>query len=320
MQAYSPQLARAFALWEAGRTAESILAFTQLAAQNDPVALATLGELKWRGGVMPQDSAQGRELFRRAGEAGHAPSAAIATNLLASGIAGPRDWPAALERLRKEGRTDARRRQALSLLDKMKLTKNGDPKSLPAGERVSESPEVTVYRGLFSAAECDYLRQMAEPGYQPSFVYDSAGRPLRDTIRTSDGSTIHWQIEDPAVHALNRRLAATSGTGYDQGESLQILRYRPGEQYHPHFDYVEDSDNQRILTALVYLNQDYEGGETCFVKTGLKVKGRKGDAVVFRNAAPDGRIDPLAEHAGLPVTSGIKYLASRWICERRWVP
>lgn len=316
----NPLLARAFALSEAGRNAEAVIIVNQLAAQNDPEALYTLAEMTWRGGMVPQDPVKGRDLYRRAAAAGHAGAGAVYTNLLASGVAGERDWPQALLRLREEGRRDPRRKQMLALIEKMKLTAGGDPNALPPGQRLSDSPEVTLFPRLFSAAECDYLRQLAEPGYQPSVVYDSMRRLVRDPIRTSDGSTIHWMIEDPVVHALNRRLAAASGTQYDQGEAVQILRYRPGQQYHPHLDFAAASDNQRLLTALAYLNHDYKGGETCFIRTGLKVKGRKGDALVFRNAGADRRPDPMSEHAGLPVTTGIKYLASRWIRERRWIP
>ena len=71
-----------------------------------------------------------------------------------------------------------------------------------------------------------------------------------------------------------------------------------------------------MMTALIYLNDDYEGGETAFTKTGLKVKGRNGDAHRVPEPGPDGKLDPLSEHAGLPVTRGTKYLASRWIREQ----
>jgi prolyl 4-hydroxylase len=320
MRPRHPLLARAFALSEAGRNAEAVVLINQLAAQNEPDALFTLAEMIWRGGMVPQDPVRGRELYRRAGEAGHAGGAIAYTNLLGSGVAGPRDWPGALARLREEARRDPGRRPILSLIEKMKLTAGGDPEAPPQGEQLSASPEVTSFPRLFTAAECEFLRQIAEARYEPSIVFDEARRPVRDTIRTSDGSTIHWLIEDPAVHALNRRLAAASGTSFDRGEALQILRYRPGQQYRPHLDFVQSSDNQRMMTALVYLNHDYEGGETCFVKTGLKVKGRKGDGLVFRSAAPDRRPDPLSEHAGLPVTKGTKFLASRWIREHKWVP
>jgi prolyl 4-hydroxylase len=315
-----PQVVHALQLLGAGRGPEAVLLINQLAAQNEPFALASLAELTWRGGLVPQDPARGRELYRRAAEQGHRIATTITTNLLATGVAGHRDWRLALGRLREEARSDPKRRAMLTLIDKMSLTDEGDPAALPAAEPLSTAPQVTRYPRLFSAAECDYLRQAAEPGYMPSTVYDSQRRLVRDPIRTSDGSTLHWLIEDPAVHVLNRRLAAASGTVFDQGEALQILRYQPGQQYRPHLDFTQTSENVRVLTALAYLNHDYDGGETTFVKTGLRIKGRKGDGIVFRNALADNRPDPLSEHAGLPVTKGTKYLASRWIRERRWIP
>lgn len=315
-----PELVRAFALSREGRNAEAVLIINQLAARDEPFALATLAEMKWRGGMVPQDLPAARALYRRAGERGHQIAGAVWTNLLASGVAGERDWPAALRRLRAEAKSDPKRRAALSLIEKMALDEAGDPANVPEGEPLSAQPEVSAFPGLFSKAECDYLRAAAEPGYAPSMVRDAQQRTVRDPIRTSDGSTFHWLIEDPAIHALNRRLAAVSGSAFEQGEALQILRYHPGQQYRPHLDFTRTGDNVRLLTALVYLNGDYEGGATRFVKTGLEVKGRRGDAIVFRSALPDRSPDPLSEHAGLPVTKGIKYLASRWIRERRWIP
>lgn len=319
MAPYSPLLGRAFSLLEAGRKAEGMLIVNQLATQGDPEAMFTLALLKWRGDTVPQDLPRARELFRRAAEAGHPIAIGAHTNLLASGIAGTRDWRAALQRLRREARSDARRKGMLSLIEKMDITAVGDPTSSVDGQLLSESPEVTLFPHAFSSAECDYLVRVAEPSYQPSMVDDGQGGQVRDPIRTSDGSPIHWLLEDPAVHALNRRLAAISGTSYEQGEPLQILRYRPGEQYHPHVDWLGE-ENQRVQTALIYLNEGYEGGETLFVKTGLQVKGRKGDALVFRSSGEDRQLDPLSEHAGLPVTRGTKYIASRWIRERRHIP
>ena len=134
------------------------------------------------------------------------------------------------------------------------------------------------------------------------------GREVRDPIRTSDGAVIHWLIEDPAVHALNRRLAAASGTAFEQGEATLILRYKGGQEYKPHFDFVRSEHNQRFKTVLVYLNHDYKGGETVFPEIGLKVKGHKGDALIFTSALPDRTVDPLSKHAGTPVKGGVKYL------------
>lgn len=315
-----PLLHQAIQLSMNGRNAEAVMIITRMVSENHPQAMAMLAEMKWRGGVVAQDPAAGRELWRRASELGHSGSAAITTNLMANGVAGPRDWPAALVRLRGEARKDETRKRALALIEKMALTDNGDPARAFDTEVLSKRPDVRRIERLFTAAECDHLRQLADPDYEPSVVNDAAGRQMRDPIRTSDGATIHWMIEDPAVHALNRRLAAASGTAYDQGEATLILRYKSGQEYKPHFDFVRSEQNQRFKTVLVYLNHDYKGGETAFPEIGLNVKGRKGDALIFTSALPDRSVDPLSKHAGMPVSGGIKYLCTKWIREKRWVP
>jgi prolyl 4-hydroxylase len=111
-----------------------------------------------------------------------------------------------------------------------------------------------------------------------------------------------------------------SGTAPEWGEPLQVLRYRPGQEFKPHRDCTDDVANQRVWTMLVYLNDGYAGGETEFLETGLKVRGGTGDGLLFRNADEAGRPDMRTLHAGLPVTSGEKLLASRWIRQKRFGP
>jgi prolyl 4-hydroxylase len=298
--------------------AEALAIVQHHADAGDADALFTLGDMYWRGVGVAQDLFRGRELFGRASDAGQPMAVRAYTNLLSSGIAGPRDWTEGLARLEQEARTDALRARMLSVIRAMRIDRNGDPLDVPAPEQLSEEPGVWLFRSAFSPPECDFLTVLAEPTYERSLVKID-GKDVPDPIRTSDGSPIHWLIEDPATHAITRRLAALTGTSVEQGEPLYILRYRPGQQYHPHVDWLGEP-NRRILTALTYLNDDYEGGETLFVETGLKVRGRKGDTLVFRNIGRDGSFDPLAKHAGLPITGGTKYLASRWIREARHTP
>lgn len=317
LQATAP-LTEAFSLWRAGRAAEALAIIQQRAAASEPDALFALADMYWRGVGVEQDLARGRELFDTASEAGQPMARRAYTNLLSSGIAGPRDWSRALTRLEHEARTDGLRARMLSLIRAMRIDPNGDPLGVLAPEQLSEEPGVWLFQSAFTPVECDFLILLAEPTYERSLVKID-GEDVPDPIRTSDGAAIHWLIEDPATHAINRRLAALSRTTVEQGEPLYILRYRPGQQYHPHVDWLAEP-NRRVLTALTYLNDDYEGGETLFVKTGLKVRGRKGDTLLFRDVGRDGNFDPLSEHAGLPVTGGTKYLASRWIREGRHTP
>jgi prolyl 4-hydroxylase len=306
---------RAEALAAAGRPREAFELLTSPDAAIDPEALSSLAYWRLSGQIVRRDLPAARDLFRRAAEAGQQEAARIHAAFVGNGTGGPSDWASALRLLQQNAYPGAA--AELALIEKMRLGASGDPLDLPAGETLSDRPWVATLPGLFSAAECDFLVAEASPWLHPSLVIDPrTGAQLRNPIRTSDSMSFAYVQEVPAVHALNRRLAAATGTDVRQGEALQVLRYRPGQEYRPHMDAVAGEPNQRILTALVYLNEDYEGGETLFLRTGLEFKGGKGDALVFRNALPDGRADEMAQHAGLPVGAGEKLIASRWIRAR----
>ncbi len=319
MSTNQPELDQALRLFSAGQRDHAVRMIEGMILRGAPEAMLLLGKMKW-GGHITQDPIAARALFERAGAAGSLEGTIAATNLLASGVAGGRNWIAALDRLKQEALRDPARKAALDCVNSMMLDAAGDPVSTPEAEMASEQPWVALYRGLFTVAECDYILKVAAPGYQPSMVYNVQRQLVRDPIRSSDGSVLHWLIEDLAIHALNRRIAAITGLPAENGEAAQVLRYKPGQEYKPHHDFVRAAANQRTVTALVWLNDGYDGGETAFLRTGLKVKGRMGDCVVFRNTLPNRSLDPLTEHAGLPVKRGTKLLYNRWIREARWQP
>ncbi len=316
----SAALARVAALAQAGRTSEALEGLHALGALADPEALVSLGDLYWHGRAVEQDYLRARDFVRRGSDAGHPLGRTVFTNLQANGVAGARDWVGALGRLAEEARTDPVRARALSLIQAMDLDAAGEPRGITEGEALSEQLLVTIHRRLLTPAECAYIAGLAEPRHRRSTVIEADGREVAHPIRSSDGAQLHWLIEDPAVHAINRRLAAASCTAFDQAEPMYVLRYQPGQQYASHLDALPGLENQRFRTALVYLNDDYAGGETAFPLLGLKVKGAVGDVLVFDNTDAEGRAHPLSQHAGLPVTSGVKRLASRWIRARRHTP
>lgn len=273
------------------------------------------------GQIVPRDLAKSREYFRLAGEAGHQRARSIYIALLSNGTGGPPDWKGALRLLATLATPDEDAAKQMALLERMAIDDAGKPQALPSPERLSDAPDVSLFRQLLTAEECRYLIERSQPRFQPSVIVDPASGQLRPhPVRTSENAFFPWIDETPVIHAINRRIAAASGTEVHAGEPLQILRYQPGQEYRPHHDALPHTDNQRILTMLVYLSDRYEGGETLFLSTGLKVKGEIGDALLFRNADAQGRPDPLAQHAGLPVTAGEKLLASRWIHENRFGP
>ena len=270
------------------------------------------------GQLLPRDLGRARTFYERAAELGHDQARMIALSWLAGGTGGPADWPAAIGRLRRLAGTSRQAETETALIEKMELTGDGYPATPPLGETISEAPFARCFRGFASPEECDYLIDFAKPHLQPAVVGNPAisGELLRHQVRTCQSMGFPLLGESPFIHAINRRIAAASGTDVRCGEPTQIFKYAPGEEFKPHLDSSSDFPNQRTWTFLVYLNDDYEGGETRFLVSGLEFKGRRGDALVFSNVDAAGNPDPASEHAGLPVTKGTKWLLSRWIRAR----
>jgi len=87
-------------------------------------------------------------------------------------------------------------------------------------------------------------------------------------------------------------------------ESVNVNRYLPGQQYHAHAD--ANGQSTRVISALVYLNDDFTGGETEFIHFGEKVQPKAGRLVIFPS-------NYAYAHAALPPTQGIKYSAAFWM-------
>lgn len=280
-------------------------------------ALVTASQWRVFGTIVPRDLPDARRLLAKASEAGSIDGVRWHAFFLAAGVGGPANWTAAVAELRKIAPLDHRIERQLTLITRASIDAVGRSTRTLDVRRLSVAPEVWACDDFAATDECDYLATLASASFQPSLVVDPVtGGMIPNPVRRSDGMMFSVFDEDLVVNALNRRMAALSGTDFRQGEALQVLRYSPGGEYRAHLDAVPHTDNQRIATVLVYLSDDYDGGETQFVATGLRYKGRKGAALLFRNVLPNGELDPAALHAGLPVTRGTKLLASRWIRAR----
>lgn len=312
----NPELTRAVELSASGDNEAALALVQNLVKQGDPDALYTFADMHWHGALVECDWGKAVNHFTAAEQAGSEQAGHVVTNLMANGVAGARDWPTAIKRLSREASGNEQRASVLRLVEAMDLDDSGDPAVLPKGEQFLASPDVQVFEKLFTPAECQHLCALAHPMLAPSLVTGANLEQIPDPIRTSDCAPINDLIEDPAVTALNRRLAVISQSEHACGEPLLILRYQFGQHYLHHLDALPGLTNQRVKTALVYLNDGYEGGHTAFPAADQVFRGATGDAIVFRNTLDDGRPDQQSIHAGLPVLAGEKFLASRWIRER----
>lgn len=304
-------------LLASGRTREAVALIEQAAMSGNADAMFRRAVWKLTGSPIPRDLPGARALLHRATLVGHGDAALIEIALTANGSGGAVDWAGARTLLEKAAETNPVATAQLQLLETMELTNDGAPIDPPRAKTIGHNPGVRHITQLFTQDECLHVAQCAADMLQPATVVDPrTGNNVANPVRTSDGAVIGPTRETLVVQALNRRLAAVTGTDWRQGEALSVLRYRPGQQFWPHVDALPATGNQRIRTVLVYLNDGFSGGSTFFLNNALRVMPRTGDAVIFDNVRPDGAVDPATQHAGEPVTSGVKWLATRWIRAR----
>lgn len=290
-----------------------LAAVRRAAESGDGAALLELARLYLSGRHVPRDLPRSRAYFARAAEAGQRTAIEVYRAFVANGTGGAPDWSTALGLLEADkGNPDAVKQ--LALIRAMDLDAQGYPRTKPAAETISTRPRIVLMRNLLTDAEAAYLVESASPRFQQALVlHPVTGLQMPDPVRTSDVAGFPLALEQPAIHAINKRIAAASGTDVRAGEPLTVLRYRPGQQYRPHLDTLPEGENQRVATMLVYLNEGYGDGETHFPKLGLKLRPRTGEGLFFLNVLADGRADPMTLHEGIRVSSGEKLVASRWI-------
>lgn len=130
------------------------------------------------------------------------------------------------------------------------------------------------------------------------------------------------------MEKLEERISKWTQIPPNHGESFHLLKYENGQEYKPHFDFFDPSlpgmsnflgtAGQRTATVLLYLETPEQGGETIFPDADVKVPAIRGDAVLFWSHTPDHNLDRKSRHGGMPVQSGIKYVATKWIRENVW--
>lgn len=197
---------------------------------------------------------------------------------------------------------------------------------LPSRE-IFASPRISVIENCASPEICDWLIERARPSVRRSMVYDRlTGGGSVNEVRTNSSVAFSVVRSDLIMMLLRARIAATVVLPLESLEPTSILHYAPGERFEPHFDFFDSASvgyvrelatrGQRVGTFLLYLNDDYEGGETDFPNLDWRYKGRTGDALLFWNVTESGEPDRQTRHAGLPTHSGEKWLLSQWLRQR----
>lgn len=184
-------------------------------------------------------------------------------------------------------------------------------------------PGILVIENYLEPDFCKYLTDYADT---------VVGRKLKvlDNTKTSGSETVtmeskgriteHVRIDGVLnelmpvfVDVYTQRLAPYYDVRFEWFERPQILRYPPGGLYNRHADsehWVKETQSwvraqDRDYSILLYLNEEFSGGEIAFVDFDFKLKPKRGMLVAFP-------ADHRYQHAALPTTSGTRYVIVSW--------
>ncbi len=162
---------------------------------------------------------------------------------------------------------------------------------------------------FFTPEECAAQIAFSESeGYEdaPISTYNGPrlAKEVRDNMRVMcDDPEFAAKLFERAKPFVPATMKVYKAVGLN--ERFRYYRYEDGQTFKKHYDgaYFRSDEEYSQLTFMIYLNEDFEGGETKFYddwgNLTVAVKPQKGMALVFEH-------EQL--HEGAPVTAGRKYV------------
>jgi len=331
-----------------GRDEEAVRILERAASAGTPDALMMLGKRHLVAQGVDFDPARAVDLLQRAAEQGNAAAAAQYAVLAAIGYQVKQDWNTALGAVvfAAERGLPAAQGQLTVLADDPELAGNTAArreadywKKLAAtidlnrwhqpspGANLCESPLVRHFPKFVPQRVCRWLIDRSRGRLYRARVYDASEK--KDVVhrsRSNTTATFNLTQCDLVSVLVQVHVCANTGIPFRHLEPLAVLHYDPGEEILEHYDFIDPGianyekeiagNGQRIVTFLIYLNDDYVGGETALPKLGIAHKGRCGEGLFFVNAYESGEADTRTVHAGRPTTSGEKWIVSQFIRNR----
>ena len=313
----------------AGRYDEAINALARGTQAGDLVCKTRLGRRLLAGDRAPALPAEGARLLHEAAVAGTPEAAAGMAALTALGHYFKQSWEGGLRWLMaaaEQGWEPARLQ--------LRVLAGGAPHinlakwlETPTAHCLSADPQVQAVERFLTPAACNWFVDRARNRLTRARVYDPINR--EDVVRpTRSNSVANFGLTEIELLdvLLQAKMSHACGLPMPHMEAPAVLHYAMGEEASDHFDFVNPNtadyageiarNGQRVMTFLVYLNDDYEAGATDFPKLGFSHKGQRGQGLFFVNADSDLQPDLRMLHAGRAPTRGEKWLVSQFIRSR----
>ena len=199
--------------------------------------------------------------------------------------------------------------------------------SLFSNNSIASEINLFTVDNFINEFECNWLINRAKENIRRSEVVNGdTGKNEISDVRTGSVAQLLPTLNDWVVLNIEKKISQYLAISMTHGELCNVLHYAKEQQYKAHYDFFHPNDpganvakadgGQRYRTALIYLNDNFTGGETSFSRLNKSVKPKSGRLVVFNNTDNQYQPLPLSLHQGMPVLSGEKWLFSKWIREQ----
>lgn len=168
--------------------------------------------------------------------------------------------------------------------------------------------EPRVIKNFITREECEYLLNIENGIITESKIVSGLSNKKIRNAKT----ILFLDVNHPHIKDIRNKVSKLTRTPLCKIEVLQVSKYETGGFYIPHFDSAIPRPH-RPHTLLIYLNDDYEGGETYFPNLNKKYKLNSCDALLFDNHDSSGNVAKSSEHSGEIVTKGEKWICTVWI-------
>lgn len=208
------------------------------------------------------------------------------------------------------------------------MSKIGDSiKEFNIIQHTKDNYTVLEIPNLLSHEECDeIIKTSKENGMEDSTVLGYGNEVTIEKDEKYRKSKQVWLPDStgPIFQKIANITEKLTKLPVENQEMLQIVAYEEGGHFNEHFDGCVYNDKtycdkinrnagERKATLLIYLNDNFEGGETEFVHLDIKIKPKKGNAILFINTT-DAQINiEESMHCGHPVRNGQKWICTKWI-------
>jgi len=310
-----------------GQIEESFETLVKAAQAGHPVAATELGLRLVSGAAGPFDPAAGNKWIEAAAKARFPEAMRWLALLSATGNGRTQSFGEALTLLAAAAQAgDSFSAKQLGVITSSGINSDESLEAFlnpPKPDVRSEAPRIISMENFLPRDICRWFANRALPKLERANTYDpETGGRGQNEMRTNSGRGFPFLESDVVIELTRARIAAAIGLPVAWQEGPNVLHYKAGEQYEPHYDFLNPEEpllhedlnrrGQRIVTALVYLNDDFTGGETGFEELGTAIRMPAGGLLSFENVR-DGQPDKQTLHSGRPPLTGEKWLLSIWV-------